>query len=336
MADPVPTPVPSPDPGVQQVAGKLVDALSDILRSSTAPEALQAQQILLKRLALEGDVVPSRVPAPRNITEIGGYFNLLETLNETAMRTQALASILGVAGPNPLPGFTPTGPVLYDVQRTNDRPAGPTQAGIPVQFSMRNDFAAAFDAALKLVHDAGCALPVLSPLRALPSFTAGGTPPVDLLPFLGRTLDLMPTLALVDPDQDVFAVAHVDGTATLMTVARQLDATAPSAATVVAKKWGAWTCDANACTEATADRTYLPLAPILNAAGWYQPTTIAPSKLSVPGNWSRWTNVSGLVPGVSRFGDELDQRFSAGEVAASSLRDARDYRWNGTTFVAAV
>lgn len=91
MADPVVVPQPLPDPGVQNIAGKLVDALAEILRSSTSPDTLQAQQILMRRLALEGDVVPSRVPAPRNITEIGGYFNLLETLNETTMRSQALA-----------------------------------------------------------------------------------------------------------------------------------------------------------------------------------------------------------------------------------------------------
>lgn len=325
---------PQPDPGVQQVASKLVDALADILRSSTSPETLQAQQILMKRLALEGDVVPSRVPPPRNITEIGGYMNLLERLNETTMRSQALASILGVAGPNPLPGFTPTGPLLYDVQRANDRPAGASQAAIPVQFAVRNDFATALDAALKAVHDAGCVLPVLSMPRPLPPAAVGATVPADLLPFLGRTLDLMPTLALVDPDADVLAVARLDGTTKLETVARQIDAAAVNAASVPLKKWIAWKCDATACVESSADRTYLPLTPVLNAAGWYQPVPTVPTRLTAPGGWARWTNTTGLVPDVSRFGDELNARFAREEVAASSLRDALDYRWNGTAFVA--
>jgi hypothetical protein len=67
-------------------------------------------------------------PRPRNITEVGGYLNLLETLIETEMRSQVLASILGVAGPNPMPGFEPTGPAHYDVLKSNDRPAGANQA----------------------------------------------------------------------------------------------------------------------------------------------------------------------------------------------------------------
>ena len=81
------------------------------------------------------------MPPPRNITEIGGYLNLLETLNQDVIRSQMLAATLGVAGPNPTPGFTPTAPVLFDVQRANDRPSGPTQASVPVQFAIRSDFA---------------------------------------------------------------------------------------------------------------------------------------------------------------------------------------------------
>ena len=331
MADPVVIPAP-PNPGVEEVAGKLVDALADILRTSTSPETLAAQQILMKRLALEGDVFPSRVPPPRNITEIGGYINLLEKLNETEMRSQTLASIFGVAGPNPMPGFEPAGPVLYDALRAHDRPAGPNQAAIPVQFRVRNDFAATLDAAQKLIHDAGCTLPIFAPVRMLPPASVGATPPVELLPYLGRTLDLMPTAALVDPDADVYAVARVDGTATLETVARQLDATAPNAGGVAKKKWVAWKCDANACVESTADRNYLALAPILNAAGWYQKMPTAPQKLALPGTWSHWFNTTGLIPNVSRFGDELNARYSRGEIAASVLRDALDYVWDGTTF----
>jgi hypothetical protein len=319
-------------PAVQDIAGKVLDALADILRTSTSPEALQAQNLLLKRMALEGDVFPSRVPPPRNITEIGGYLNLLETLNESEMRTQALASILGVAGPNPMPGLTPTGQVLYDAMRANDRPAGAAQASIPVQFRVRNDFAPALDAALRTIHDAGCMVPILSAPPALPPAGAGVQPPGDLLPFLGRTLDLMPTAALVDPDADALAVARLDGTATLLVAARQLDAAAPQAGSVATKKWIAWKCDANACAESTADRKYLELAPTLNAAGWYQAAIVAPAKLASPGNWARWTNLTGLVPGVSKFGDELGLRFTRAEIAASSLRDALAWVWDGTAF----
>lgn len=328
MADPTP----SPTAGVETLAGKVTDALADILRSSITPEALQAQNLLLRRLAVEGDVFSSRVPPPKNITEVGGYLNLLETLNEGDMREQVLAAALGVAGPNPTPGFSPTAPVLFSVQRANDRPGGPFQSSIPVQFSIRNDFAAPFDTALKTIHDAGCALPILSNTRSLPAAGPGINPPADLLPFLGRTLDLMPNAALNDPDVDALAVAHLDGDATLQVVARQLDATAPNAASVPTKTWVAFKCDANACTDSSAARQYLPLTPILNAAGWYQKQPTAPAKLSQPGTWNHWTNTTGLVPNVTTFGDEIFQRVTRGELAASSLRDASKWVWDGQLF----
>lgn len=252
------------------------------------------------------------------------------------MRSQALASMLGVAAPSPMPGFAPAGPVLYDVLRTNDRPVGAGQAAIPVQFPIRNDFAPALDAALRAVHDAGATMPLPSSPRSLPPLAVGASPslPVDLLPFLGRTLDLMPTAALVDPDADPYAVARVDGTTALETVARQLDATAPAAASVVSQQWVAWKCDATVCSESTTARTYLPLAPILNTAGWYQPAPTAPTTASQPGAWLRWIDTTGLIPGASRFGEELAARFGREEIAASSLRDALDHRWDGTKFVA--
>ena len=58
----------------------------------------------------------SRIPPPRNVSEIGGYFNLLSSLNETTMREQALAGILGVAGPaQPLASHV-LNPAQYSVE----------------------------------------------------------------------------------------------------------------------------------------------------------------------------------------------------------------------------
>jgi hypothetical protein len=318
---------------VNQITTQMMDALASILSNANSPAALQAQQLLLQRMALESDIFPSRVPAPRNITEIGGYLNLLEKLNETAMRTQALASILGVAGPNPMPGLTPAGQLLFDVLRSNDRPAGAAQASIPVQLRIRHDFAAAFDTALTTIHDAGCTLPVLSPPLGLPPAAPGvAAPPTDLLRYLGRTLDLMPTCALVEPDTDALAVARLNGAGAFEVVALQLDAAAVNAGGVAQQNWSAWKCDANACAESAANRKMLQLTPILNAAGWVQPAITNPVKLAQPGSWARWNNVTGLIAGVSRYGDELTQRFTNGEIAASSLRDVLDYKWDGTQF----
>src|SRR5690606_37830005 len=116
--------------------------------------------------------------------------------------------------------------------------------------------------------------------------------------------------------------------------ARQLDTGAPAAALVGTATWVAWACDETSCDESTDDRTYLPLAPILNAAGWYQAQPAAPTSLGAPGGWARWTNGAGLVPGETRFGDELGLRFTRGQIAASALLEVLDWTWDGSAFTA--
>lgn len=308
--------------------------LLEILRASTSKEFLRTQQILAQRLALTGSVIPSRIPAPQNITEIGGYFNLLENLEETELRSQILASILGVAGPNPTSSLLAPTPVLFFTSRQNDRPEVPQQATIPLNFTIRSDFATAFDAALKEIHDHGCRLPVLSTVRLLPTNAINDSPTnVDFLNILGRRLQLMPTIALANPDVDALALARLTAGGDQQVVTRQLDATAPKAGDVTTASWIAWQCNANSCTESTGDRIYLPLTPILNTAGWYQNAAPeVPESLAEPGNWFHWVNISGLLPGNTRLGDELRLLYQESEIVASPLREHLDKIWNGSTF----
>ena len=313
---------------------KVVDAMIGVLNSATSPEMMQAQQILMRRLALAGDLIPSRMPAPANITEVGGYLNLLESSDQPELRAQVLASVLGVAGPNPPLGWFPTAPVLFYMSRANDRPAGAQQAAIPVAFSVRSDFASALDAALKEIHDRGGALPILTPNRSLPQAVSGSTPPTDLLRFIGRTLDVVPSSALFDPDNDPLALARLTAGGDLQVVVRQIDGAAPKAGEVASQDWTAWKCDAAACQENAGQRKYLPLNSILNAAGWYQPKPPAPTSLTQAGSWARWTNVTGLVTGVTRYADELGLLFSAAEIATSAVRERLGWTWNGSDFTA--
>ncbi len=74
---------------IQEIAAKL-------LEHETSPEVLEIKKQILQRIAMESDIKPSRIPAPLNITEIGGYFNLLMQLNQQEMLRQTLASILGL------------------------------------------------------------------------------------------------------------------------------------------------------------------------------------------------------------------------------------------------
>ena len=77
------------DLGIQQYLIKL-------LENETTPESVAIKNLILKRIALESDVKPARIPAPMNITQIGGYFNLMEQLNLPRLQERTLTSILGL------------------------------------------------------------------------------------------------------------------------------------------------------------------------------------------------------------------------------------------------
>ncbi len=67
-----------------------------LLEQEVSPEMLEIKRTILRRIATEGDIRPSRIPAPLNITEIGGYINLLMKLRQEEMLRQAISSILGL------------------------------------------------------------------------------------------------------------------------------------------------------------------------------------------------------------------------------------------------
>lgn len=69
-------------------------ALARILEQETSEEAMELKRLALRKAAMECDTARARIPAPLNITEIGGYYNLLE--NDPEMKRMMLASILGL------------------------------------------------------------------------------------------------------------------------------------------------------------------------------------------------------------------------------------------------
>ena len=104
---------------------RALDALTKVLESALSPEMTAAQLLILRRLSTAGDLFPSRVPAPLNITQVGGYLNLVA--DDPVLSAQVLASALGVAGPNPTPGFDPPRPPreLPPQLRVHPRPRTP-------------------------------------------------------------------------------------------------------------------------------------------------------------------------------------------------------------------
>jgi hypothetical protein len=68
--------------------------LVKLLEQEASEEMAALKRLILRRIALESNIQQARVPAPLNITEIGGYYNLLK--KEDTMRRQLLASVLGL------------------------------------------------------------------------------------------------------------------------------------------------------------------------------------------------------------------------------------------------
>jgi len=305
----------------------IVAALVNIIQTGTSPEVLAMQQQLLERLLLTGDVAPSRIPAPRNISEVGGYINLVASLGETDVETELIASALGVAPPANLLSIT-AGHPLAMVSLMNDRPAGSKQPTIPLTFSLRSDFRDAIKAALATIHTQGGTLPFLSPVPTLPAPGPTFTPPKDWLPAIGRALSVLPPIALNDPSSDPVALASKTAGGPYELVSLGSGAGAPPAAPWFALKWAA-----GALTEVSLPTAqFIDLAPIIAAAGFY-PSSPLPSPASPSDTkWAVLTNITGLVPGVTTLQSELLLLYSPNQVGASALAPYAKSVWDGTTF----
>lgn len=316
----------------------VVDALVELMRTAVRPDVLEAQRVLLQRLAYQGDVFPSRIPPPQTITEVGGYLNLLQELGQEEVRSGAVASALGVAGPPPqtagLGGVVPVG----FVEVPNDRPDGSAQPSIPPTVTVRADFHAPLLQALAAIRASGCALPLRAPRPQLPASQPGATATsVDLgtaLAALGRTLEVFPRTVLVDPATDPLAIARLETPATspLVLAARVLDA----GTTVPQASWVAKRASATAVVDdPPVSLRLLEVAPLLGAAGWSHPTPlVAPASLGEPGTLARFVNLTGLVAGETTLGDELRLLYPPAAIGRSAFATATGSVWDGTGFAA--
>lgn len=322
---------PSVDPGLN---AELIGNLLTVLSTAASPDAVEAQNIIMRRIALEGDVTGSGIPSVlmSSPSMVGGVLNYLTAQKETAIRQQALAGMLGVAGPNQPLGWISNVQPLAMADITNDRPAGPAQPTIPLFFLVRSDFAGAVKAAIGGVHHYGATVPFASPpVIQLPSAAPGAVPPANVLKYLGRELDLAPAAALVAPATDPLAIVRPAGSSDPWQLAARV-VTATSAA-VAPADYDAIQCTPTSRSTVTLTHARLvPLGPALAAAGFYPG-----SPLPLPANntqtaWATFTNVTGLVSGTTRLGDELSLLYSAETIASSVFASIVDWVWNGSKF----
>ena len=251
--------------------------------------------------------------------QIGGYINLIE--DDPVLSAQVLASALGVAGPNPTPGFDPTLPPLFFSTRGNDRPTGAAQAATPVSFRVRNDFAAgARRGARAPCTTWGCCFRCWPPTALLPPLS-DAEPPDDLLPFLGRRLTAVPSAALDRPDHRPAGrrAARRRGRRRWRWPGRSTPPPRRPGRSS-RRRTALWTCDATTCTQATVTGAYVDLDPVLAAAGWHRPAPLtAPASLGDDKDWNTWQNVTG--PG--RGGEHVRRRAAAALLARPDRRVER-------------
>jgi hypothetical protein len=333
---------------------EMFSALTDIVRQESHPDAVAARNLLLRRIASEGSVVPSRIPAPLNITQIGGYLNLLESLEQDDLRVRLLASALGVSPTEAAQDAYSEGwtqPPLFFARHASDRPDGAQVETLPLVFHMRSDFYDAFVPMWNGLRAAGASLPLYAPVAPmLPPLVGGAIPEGDgILALLGRTLDLAPTAAFWDPSQDPLLVAFAESGSEPAVYARNNSAAAvsvhaygqkahlPEPAEGEEEDAPVYTqidarLDAAGWYATPVEAGLIPLAANLGKAGWY-PRRPDPAKPFSPDDLLRWKNVTGLVPGVTTLRSELALLYTAGQVAGSVIREIRDAVWNGEEFV---
>jgi IPT/TIG domain len=319
------------DPGL---SAELVANLLNVLTSATSPDAVEAQNIIMRRIALEGDVIGSRIPNNfmTTPTGVGAVLNYLTSQHETAIRQQALAGMLGVAGPSQPLGWISNVQPLAMVDVTNDRPAGPAQPTIPLAVLVRSDFVSGLKAAIDGVHQQGATLPFASPpVIQLPMAAPGATPPADILRYLGRELDLAPAAALAAPATDPLAIVRPAGSSQPWQIAARVLAAAP--VIVPPADYDAIQCTptSNSTVKLTQARL-VPLGPPLASAGFYPATPLPPPANSTETAWAACTNITGLISGTTRLGDELSLLYSAETIASSVFAAAVGWVWNGSAF----
>lgn len=313
------------------LTSQIVGSLINLVQANNSPDAIAAQSILMRRLALEGDVVGSRIPPPKNISEIGGYLNLLGTLGETAMREQTLAGVLGVAGPTPALGFQSAQP-LSMVSLPNDRPAGTAQPSLPLSILVRSDFSNAFLGAMQTLHAQGAMLPCSGPAAiALPPGGPGSVVPSDLLLYLGRVLTLATSAALIAPVSDPLVLARITGSGAPFQIAANV-LSAGSVAVAAANYDALQISGAAITTVALPPQSLVMVAPLLANAGFYPASPFPVPATPTDSAWATLTNITGLVDGTTAYGDELALLYPPSVIAASALAPALAYVWNGTTF----
>ena len=315
--------------------------LLEILRQEVSPEAVSAKNLMLRRLATENPVGISRIPAPMNITEIGGYLNLLEKLGHTDLQYGMLSSALGLPQKIPELEFYDRVPVTFFSEFISDRPECSGVKSLPLTFFMRNDLSTVFSLSMQTLHKEGGSLPLLSPQPALPA--VGSVPSEkEMMVIIGRCMEIAPSAIAkstkgnqnIDTSEKAASGTKKDTASDAKTEETASDvkttiSTAGNADPVIVTRDGIFVRGGNNVitvtayfneTKAEITGNLIHADPLLARAGWYYENDVL-------------KNITGLVKGRTTYGDELSRIYTGAQISASGVRELATAVWNGNTFV---
>ena len=144
---------------------------------------------------------------------------------------------------------------------------------------------------------------------------------------------IAPQAALVAPTTDPIALVRLTNSGSAFSIsANVLNAGANQ---VIPDHYDAVQCTAAACAAVTLPnpQSFVSVAPILAAAGFYPASPLPQPVNSADASWATFTNVTGLRAGVTLLGDELALLYQPSAVAASVFASMLNRIWNGTAFV---
>jgi hypothetical protein len=151
--------------------------------------------------------------------------------------------------------------------------------------------------------------------------------------YLGRAVLIAPTAALVDPQTDPVVLGRAasdPGTGDRLAV-RVVPGTANASTED-------WTClfwdevSGGYGTQAVTGATLLPIEITLTGSGLSAVQVPAAPTGRADLSWARLAALGGLIPSVSRLGDELALAYPAPQVSSSALAPLADWIWDGTRF----
>jgi hypothetical protein len=155
--------------------------------------------------------------------------------------------------------------------------------------------------------------------------------PADALPYLGRVLLLASATALADPANDPLVLARSAGSADPFAVAARSLANATTPVTT-ADYDALQATPAGIAPVALTGAPLVYVGPVLAQTGFQFATPPAQPTSTADTAWARLTNMTGLIVGQTKLGDELSSLYPWADVTGSVFAGALSWRWDGETF----